>query len=450
MATKERKTWLYLVLLYYLCSFKCSNGMDSLSLKKSLSSNQTLVSKNGTFELGFFSPGNSTNYYVGIWYKTISEKTVVWVANRDKPIAYTSRYNSTLVLSGGNLFLYNMSRIVIWRTSFVNSTSNATEAVLLDTGNFVLRDELSNVVWQSFDYATDTWLPGQTLWLEKGTRRIQVLTCWKTSDDPAAGIYSLGMDPSSYFELFVWINMSEAKWRSGSWNGQNYTFAPQFNVKSMKGLRYGSDQHSYYLIYDSSGDSTFTRAVLTPSGVMRVLKWSESKKSWLEKLYIVDNNGKAKSFSKTNNRSNRSRVIIPVSIILLLFLLGGCIFTIVRRRRKFNSTGKKVVSLLLHIYLTKTYCYAIIFLGLYIYLHYLQTGNEQQEHNLLFYDFDKSSSVNSDHVTAVDSMRDGANKELEFPRFRFSSISDATNKFSDVNKLGEGGFGPVYKVNSIQ
>lgn len=347
MATKERKTWLYLVLLYYLfCSCSYSNGMDSLSLNKSLSSKQTLVSKNRTFELGFFSPGNSTNYYVGIWYKNISEKTIVWVANRDKPIAYPSRYNSTLVLSGGNLFLCDVSRIV-WRTSFVNSTSNATQAVLLDTGNFVLRDELSNIVWQSFDYATDTWLPGQTLWLEKGTRRIQVLTCWKSSVDPAPGIYSLGMDPSSYFELFVWINMTEAKWRSGSWNGQNYTFAPEFNVRSMKGLRYGSDQHSYYLIYDSSGDSTFTRAVLTPSGVMRVLKWSESKKSWLEKLYIVDNNGKAKRFSKTNNRSH---VIIPVSIILLLFLLGGCIFTIVRRRRKkFDSTGKKVVSLLLHI-----------------------------------------------------------------------------------------------------
>lgn len=83
-------------------------------------------------------------------------------------------------------------------------------------------------------------------------------------------------------------------------------------------------------------------------------------------------------------------------------------------------------------------------------LPFVQTGNEQHEHNLLFYDFDKSSSVNSDHVTAVDSMRDGANKELEFPRFKFSSISDATNKFSEVNKLGEGGFGPVYKVSSIQ
>ncbi|KAK3197967.1 hypothetical protein Dsin_021382 [Dipteronia sinensis] len=34
--------------------------------------------------------------------------------------------------------------------------------------------------------------------------------------------------------------------------------------------------------------------------------------------------------------------------------------------------------------------------------------------------------------------------------FSVSSIMDATNCFSTINKLGEGGFGPVYKVNYEQ
>ena len=32
--------------------------------------------------------------------------------------------------------------------------------------------------------------------------------------------------------------------------------------------------------------------------------------------------------------------------------------------------------------------------------------------------------------------------------FSFESITAATNNFSTENKLGEGGFGPVYKVKS--
>ena len=37
----------------------------------------------------------------------------------------------------------------------------------------------------------------------------------------------------------------------------------------------------------------------------------------------------------------------------------------------------------------------------------------------------------------------------EFSMFDFSLIADATNKFSDGNKLGEGGFGRVYKVKYL-
>ena len=34
----------------------------------------------------------------------------------------------------------------------------------------------------------------------------------------------------------------------------------------------------------------------------------------------------------------------------------------------------------------------------------------------------------------------------EFSVFDFDDILDATDNFSEENKLGEGGFGPVYKV----
>ena len=37
-------------------------------------------------------------------------------------------------------------------------------------------------------------------------------------------------------------------------------------------------------------------------------------------------------------------------------------------------------------------------------------------------------------------------KDLELPVFDFTTIAMATNDFAQYNKLGEGGFGPVYKV----
>ena len=37
--------------------------------------------------------------------------------------------------------------------------------------------------------------------------------------------------------------------------------------------------------------------------------------------------------------------------------------------------------------------------------------------------------------------------DLELPLFDLYTIAVATNSFSDANKLGQGGFGRVYKVN---
>ena len=37
-------------------------------------------------------------------------------------------------------------------------------------------------------------------------------------------------------------------------------------------------------------------------------------------------------------------------------------------------------------------------------------------------------------------------EDMELPIFDMGAISKATNNFSSSNKIGEGGFGPVYKV----
>ena len=54
--------------------------------------------------------------------------------------------------------------------------------------------------------------------------------------------------------------------------------------------------------------------------------------------------------------------------------------------------------------------------------------------------------LNSTGTAAAREVQSQENDEVEMPLFDFTEIEVATNNFSFHNKIGEGGFGPVYKV----
>ncbi|KAL1188299.1 G-type lectin S-receptor-like serine/threonine-protein kinase [Cardamine amara subsp. amara] len=70
-----------------------------------LSVGQTLSSSNKVYELGFFSPNNTQDQYVGIWFKDTIPRVVVWVANREKPV--TESTANLVISSNGSLLLFN-------------------------------------------------------------------------------------------------------------------------------------------------------------------------------------------------------------------------------------------------------------------------------------------------------------------------------------------------------
>jgi hypothetical protein len=86
--------------------FRTSMTQDTITPTQSIrDGGSTLDSAGGSFQLGFFSPGNSKSRYVGIWYTISSEETVVWVANREAPL---SDHSGVLkVTHGGVLVLLN-------------------------------------------------------------------------------------------------------------------------------------------------------------------------------------------------------------------------------------------------------------------------------------------------------------------------------------------------------
>ena len=66
--------------------------------------------------------------------------------------------------------------------------------------------------------------------------------------------------------------------------------------------------------------------------------------------------------------------------------------------------------------------------------------------DLLRFDLGTNSKDDSTAHNKEDKLQKLGNKEVKFPLFSFKSVAAATENFSAANKLGEGGFGPVYKV----
>ncbi|XP_028120520.1 G-type lectin S-receptor-like serine/threonine-protein kinase At4g27290 [Camellia sinensis] len=93
---------------------------DTLTPFQRFKDGQTLVSANRRFVLGFFSPfSQTTKRYLGIWYKDITPLTVVWVANRTKPLknfdaALMLYFNGSLALQDQacNLVLLVMPELI--------------------------------------------------------------------------------------------------------------------------------------------------------------------------------------------------------------------------------------------------------------------------------------------------------------------------------------------------
>ncbi|XP_034696958.1 G-type lectin S-receptor-like serine/threonine-protein kinase At1g11410 isoform X3 [Vitis riparia] len=209
--------YLLLFLMLPLCS-----STDTITPNQPFRDGDLLVSKQSRFALGFFSPRNSTLRYIGVWYN-IREQNVVWVLNRDHPINDTSGVLSINTI--GNLLLHR-GNTHVWSTNVSISSANATVAQLLDTGNLVLiQNDGNRVVWQGFDYPTDSLIPYMKLGLDRRTGFNRFLTSWKSPTDPGTGKNSLTMNASGSPQIFLYQG-SKRLWRSGNWNGLRWSGVP--------------------------------------------------------------------------------------------------------------------------------------------------------------------------------------------------------------------------------
>ncbi|KAD4384905.1 hypothetical protein E3N88_25073 [Mikania micrantha] len=252
---------------------------DTLSPYQFIRDGDTMVSSGEMFELGFFSPANSKNRYLGIWYKKVSNRTVVWVANRDAPLNSTSGVFE--ISSNGILqlvYVGNNFNTTIWSSSFVFSM-NVTNPVaqILDTGNLVVTEE-SNTIWQSFDHPGDTYLPGMKVGKDLITGIDRQWTSWKSLDDPSSGQYAIYMDTKGFPQIFQ-RRGSELHTRFGPWNGVRFSGMPSLiqNPTSVNEF-VNNDKEIYFKVHVHS--SVVSRMYLDPEGDLTRMIWVDLTQSW--------------------------------------------------------------------------------------------------------------------------------------------------------------------------
>ncbi|CAA7029758.1 unnamed protein product [Microthlaspi erraticum] len=292
------------MILLPLCNIVSCSTSNTITRNQTIRDGDSLISKDETFELGFFSTNDSTSRYVGIWYKNIEPQTIVWVANRDKPLS--DRNGALKIADDGNLLVVDGQNDTVWSTN-VSPKLNNTVAVLLETGDLVLSSDSdrSNRYWESFDHPTDTFLPGMKFRANPSTGENRTFIPWRSENDPSPGRYSLGIDPIGALEIVIWEG-ERRKWRSGPWNSVIFTGIPDMFrfTNYIYGFKLSSPPDrdgTVYFTYVPSDKSDLLRFHIRFDGVVEQFRWNKNDKNWT--LLQLKPNTECERYNRCGNYS---------------------------------------------------------------------------------------------------------------------------------------------------
>lgn len=254
-----------------------------------------------------------------------------------------------LVIEDGQVS--NSGGSIVWSsnlTAVANPTNLVAQ--LLDTGNLVVREasDEQNYLWQSFNFPTNTLLPDMKLGSDLksgeaqapptrigyflyhsfaafsrfgGSRRFscyltslqsydstaallglkwflvvaslvfsglnRYIASWKSINDPSAGEYSFKLDIHGFPEAFLEDKRRGTIYRSGPWNGVQFSGVPEMVSTKNMNFTFVSSQDEIYYSYHVNNPGLISRLIVNASGSLQRLTWVPDSMSWSLFWYIL-------------------------------------------------------------------------------------------------------------------------------------------------------------------
>ncbi|KAJ8555211.1 hypothetical protein K7X08_012707 [Anisodus acutangulus] len=482
---------IFILILTLFCNQTCIINIPSVaaitSLKPGdvLNHSQVLDSARGKFKLGYFSIPQTDKSYLGIWYAGDPVEKKLWIANPNTPILNNS---GLLTLdSVGSLKITSGGKTIVNITPPL--LTGSLIARLQDSGNFVLQDETRNTtLWQSFDHPTDSLLPGLKLGYNLTTKQNWTLTSWLSDYILASGAFTLSLESiQDAFQLVI-RRRDEVYWTSGAWKNKGFPFLTALNDSSNRyqyNLSLVSEKDGVFFQFDAP-EGSFPSLELFSDGAI----FAGDSRIYIRYNkfcygYEIDDgcvSSQLHECRKGGDKFEQKRgVFIDISGTTTNYYdnasisLGDCMLKcwehcscigfatlssngtgclIWNGKRDFrvdesgnavqryvlvspkSFKGKPWMWIVLAIFITMVICGFICFIKTRI----LKLQDEKRKKEEYIRELTAADSFNNTNLKEED-----GREVQDLKIFSFGLILAATNNFSCENKLGEGGFGAVYK-----
>ncbi|PIN01181.1 Serine/threonine protein kinase [Handroanthus impetiginosus] len=380
------------------------------------------------------------------------------------------------------------------------------EDALLDFGNLTLFDDRTRL-WQSFDFPTDTFLPGMKM------NDDMVLTSWISPSDPGTGYYMFRRDQGVYSIQ----NNSTVYWKSGEL-GPSCTFIynelPNIVAQILSDYRTQSDRSdqldqrkiNYISFPNVTGAPYYNNSRLGMNSSGEIQYYNFNSLLWFQPENFCSEYNACGKFGICDMKNEPMCQCLqgfkPASgtysdgceresmcsqddrfLNLTLMKIGGQV-TFFDQAQEEEACRKECLSSPCEAYMYKCYIWTdlenlqngytddrlnlslrvpfsstgdskkklptryvivltillvgviLVFCSCYI-LHRRRRNQGSTEAIPVLFSCERERQVNG--------MMHEKDKGIDIPFYNFDTILSATDHFSNANKLGRGGFGPVYK-----